>query len=160
MKCVVNTTALNNSLLAWCSEKGIPIENNSIIRSNEEGLWLGEADPASVYFVSDGEFVKIGRTSGTREKVRQRIKQLATGNPRPMTALLVLETNYGAARWLENALHEMFKGQCVKNEWFDILSIVTDTDGEIPAISQYYVNPAGTYSAEECYAKEKKDGAA
>jgi len=159
MKCVINTKTLNNNLLSWCAKSGIQVETNAIM-AYDGGFDDGQTCPASVYFVSDGEYVKIGRTGGLRENVMRRIKQFATGNPRPMSALIILETNYGAARWLENALHEMFRDRRVKNEWFDILNDVIDADGAIPAVSRYYLNPAGAYTTEEIYGKEENDGAA
>lgn len=72
-----------------------------------------------VYFQTDGEFVKIGRTTRSESKRR---RENQTGNPRPLTTLAVI---HGAS---EKKLHERFKGDHIRGEWHrmsdDIMAFV------------------------------------
>lgn len=87
-----------------------------------------------VYFLSDGEFIKIGFATDWQA----RIKGLQVANPRTLTPLLVLE---GSHRF-ERQLHQLFKAHRVKGEWFrpspEIAEYVSDHEadslcrGEVP----------------------------
>lgn len=70
-----------------------------------------------VYFISDGEFIKIGVAAS----LPNRIKQLQTGNPRKLSAMFIIETEtQREALKIENDLHKYFsEKQCV-GEWFNI----------------------------------------
>lgn len=68
---------------------------------------------AAVYFIQDGEFVKIGATSnGARPD--KRLDALQTGNPRELTLRCVIAGD------LERAFHNHFRLLRVRGEWFRI----------------------------------------
>lgn len=70
-----------------------------------------------VYFISDGEFVKIG----VAESLPNRIKELQTGNPRKLFALYVIDTNSKIdALKIERDLHKLFSSVRCIGEWFEI----------------------------------------
>lgn len=64
----------------------------------------------SVYFVQDGDAIKIG--IGMDPAFR--LTHLQVGNPR----LLTLLGSYKASRTEESALHERFKSHHIRGEWF------------------------------------------
>lgn len=70
-----------------------------------------------VYFISDGEFVKIGVAAS----LTSRIRELQTGNPRKLFAMYVIEANSQKdALKIENELHDLFFDVRCIGEWFDI----------------------------------------
>lgn len=72
----------------------------------------------SVYFISDGEFVKIGVASDPE----QRIKALQTSTPHPLELLCTLEGDYP----LERKLHTMFADYRASGEWFKLNARIMD----------------------------------
>lgn len=64
----------------------------------------------TIYFISDGEFIKIGFA----EDWHSRLKDLQVANARRLTPLLVLE---GGGR-MEKHLHWLFRAYRVAGEWF------------------------------------------
>lgn len=77
-----------------------------------------EFDPRGyVYFVSDGQYVKIGSTSD----LKARIASLQTANARPLTLLKYLECKDRFET--ERQFHDVFYNRRVNGEWFDILSL-------------------------------------
>jgi len=64
-----------------------------------------------VYFVTDGEYIKIGFTSGP---VKQRLADLQVGNARELTVI----GWYYAPPIHEDRLHARFKYLHVRGEWF------------------------------------------
>lgn len=70
-----------------------------------------------VYFISDGEYTKIGIAAS----LPNRIKQLQTGNPRKLKALYIIEfETQRQALEIENKLHKYFADRQVSGEWFAI----------------------------------------
>lgn len=68
-----------------------------------------------VYFITDGEFIKIGIASD----LDRRLSQLQTGNPRELRVLYIIECHdMSEARSLETYLHQRLRDCCVLNEWF------------------------------------------
>lgn len=75
--------------------------------------------PSFVYFVTDGEYVKIGKTDND---VQSRIAALQTGNPKRIFPLIQLPLSYASASQnLESYFHNMFADKRMCGEWFDIL---------------------------------------
>lgn len=82
-----------------------------------------------VYFISDGEYVKIGKGHPL-----ERLKGCQTGNARKLQLLFTIPV--GRAVWngnkyyktpgvpAEKLLHEMFSKYQVIGEWFDILQLI------------------------------------
>ena len=70
-----------------------------------------------VYFISDGEYTKIG----IAESLQKRLKGLQTANARPLRPLYVVKVkNPLEAHKLESKLHEYFRDKNTIGEWFDI----------------------------------------
>lgn len=67
-----------------------------------------------IYFITDGEYVKIGFTSGS--DVDNRLNALQIGNARKLTLLATIE----GGRESELALHSVFEGLRVRGEWFKL----------------------------------------
>ncbi len=66
--------------------------------------------PRTLYFISDGNYIKIGIANN----VEERIKQLQTGNPNKLFIVSQFE-NRGQ---LEKAIHKKFSHLHVGGEWF------------------------------------------
>ena len=66
-----------------------------------------------VYFISDGERVKIGYTAQSPQK---RLAALQTGNPKPLE-LLAFKPEWGMDK--EKELHHQFDSLRATGEWFD-----------------------------------------
>jgi hypothetical protein len=78
----------------------------------------------AVYFISDGNHVKIGYTDGVPE---DRLRQLQTGNPTPLQ-IMAVDTR-GTVE-TERQLHQRFAGYRVNGEWFRL----------VPQIQKYIVS--------------------
>lgn len=81
-----------------------------------------------IYFVSDGEYVKIGFTDDV--DVDRRLAALQIGNARKLTLLGVIE----GGRESETVLHRVFDGIRIRGEWFRITLLdeeETDAEKEI-----------------------------
>jgi DNA-binding XRE family transcriptional regulator len=63
-----------------------------------------------VYFIRQGEFIKIGFT----ESPLNRLSQLQTANPNNLEVLLIIDGD----RELEVKYHELFKHHAYRGEWF------------------------------------------
>lgn len=76
--------------------------------------------PGRVYFAECGDFIKIGFTLS----VEKRIASLSTGNPMPISLLLVIK----AGREFEQGLHRKFAAIRSRGEWFrkhpDLLTLI------------------------------------
>lgn len=83
-----------------------------------------------VYFISDGEYIKIGSASS----LPNRMKQLQTGNARKLKALYVIPCkNQAESLKIEKVLHKRLEEDNVLGEWFrinddKIRSVVFDLD--------------------------------
>ena len=70
-----------------------------------------------VYFVTDGQYVKIGKGCDTNN----RISQLQTGNPRPIKTLFRIYVNCEPDAYkLESFFHTVYREYRMCGEWFDI----------------------------------------
>ena len=74
-----------------------------------------------VYFISDGEFVKIGKANN----VLRRMSELQTGNARKLVLLMSIKVSDSFKA--ENKLHKLFERSNVNNEWFNI-NVINDFD--------------------------------
>ena len=92
-----------------------------------------------IYFVSDGEYVKIGKGYPIA-----RMKGLQTGNPRELSLLFTIPVgeitteerrNYNSplfhrhdgVSYAEDMIHSFFRDSHLRGEWFDILDQI-DTE--------------------------------
>lgn len=76
-----------------------------------------------VYFITDNEFVKIGFTNS--ENIINRINSLQIGNPKKLELLFSIEQG---TKKFESYLHKYYKNYKIMGEWFNLLSIVSETD--------------------------------
>lgn len=67
-----------------------------------------------IYYISDGEYVKIGYTGGGEYAVKVRLSQCQVGNARR----LALAGYHEGGREVERALHLTLKALHVRGEWF------------------------------------------
>ena len=71
-----------------------------------------------VYFICDGEYVKIG----VAKNIESRVKQLQTGNAKKLFVKCKIPCKTSvAAYFLENELHHLFSEYQLQGEWFDVL---------------------------------------
>ena len=89
--------------LAWKSNRG------------NRGPQRKDVDVSYVYFIADGEFVKIGKAND----VNQRKLSLETGNPRDLITLGTISCDSEAESYsLEKKLHHHFEPWHHRGEWF------------------------------------------
>ena len=67
-----------------------------------------------VYFITDGQYVKIGTTND----LDRRLKFLQTGNPRELSILYSVFCSNPFQT--ETMYHKLFKNKHIFNEWYDI----------------------------------------
>lgn len=89
---------------------------------------LGTFFAQRLYFITDGEFVKMGIVTSPKS----RLESLQVGNPRDLKLLYAGRTSN--ARHQENHLHKKFKHLHVRGEWFRY------TDEIDKQIAQYKAN--------------------
>jgi hypothetical protein len=77
-----------------------------------------------VYFITDGEMIKIGFTAQSPQK---RLAALQTGSPKPLS-LLAFTPEWGRDKELE--LHQQFARLRITGEWFKIDSDIQHFLGE------------------------------
>lgn len=63
-----------------------------------------------VYFLSDGEYVKIGFS----DNIRKRISQIQTANPKDLSIDLIIDGDYTFEQKIHNDLKDFF----IRGEWF------------------------------------------
>lgn len=68
-----------------------------------------------VYIISDGEYYKIGFTTG---EVQKRVLSLQTGCSSSLSIIKAIETEYPDV--LEKELHRRFHHKWIRGEWFDL----------------------------------------
>ena len=90
-------------LVSWAKAQSHEYEN------------IQKADPAYVYFITDGEYVKIGVTSN----LEKRLESLQTGNPKKLTVLYAFYTEWPYT--VESKLHKKYADKHVFQEWYDII---------------------------------------
>lgn len=93
-----------------------------------------------VYFITDGKYVKIGRTTN----IDKRFQQLQTSHAQPLRLLSLVPFNDVMDMGIvECMLHRALKnaGYHVKGEWFDILQIIYGNKprDKINAFAEYYI---------------------
>lgn len=77
---------------------------------------------SNVYFISDGTYVKIGKSNN----VTTRLSILNTGNASTLTLLgYILQESDEAAFKLEKELHKIYEKSKVKGEWFNLSEVDT-----------------------------------
>lgn len=86
---------------------------------NHEIPFLDGQISSFVYFITDGEYVKIGKGFPL-----PRMKMLQTGNPRELKLLFSIPIGPHSARNAEYQIHELFKRYWMRGEWFDILNVI------------------------------------
>ena len=70
-----------------------------------------------VYVISDGEYIKIGKSSGNPAG---RLSALQTGNARTLKLLMIISNPQYNGTIIEQRIHNYYKRQQIKNEWFSI----------------------------------------
>jgi len=74
-----------------------------------------------VYFISDGEYVKIGKA----DSIEKRLRSLKTGNPRELKVLARIPFSTAEkAHEAEQTLHFSYSMFHVSGEWFNILNYI------------------------------------
>lgn len=68
-----------------------------------------------VYIISDGEYYKIGFTTG---EIQKRVLSLQTGCSSSLLVIKAIETEYPDV--LEKELHRRFHHKWIRGEWFDL----------------------------------------
>ena len=86
---------------------------------------VGESvEPCSVYFIRQGDYVKIGKAGNPKK----RFKQLQSANPEPLELLAVIDDRDGHS--LETELHRKFAHLRSSGEWFrygaDLVDFIRD----------------------------------
>lgn len=71
-----------------------------------------------VYFIKCNDFVKIGQTNN----VKQRIKDLQTGNPHELQLLKTINADIK----IEVQLHKQFSHLNIRGEWFALTADLID----------------------------------
>lgn len=94
-----------------------------------------EKPVAFVYFITDGEYVKIGVATN----VEKRLKGLQTANARKLSVLYSYPSAWPYVE--ESKWHEQYKDRHVRNEWFDILDEFTIQD-DYKMKEGYYLTPS------------------
>lgn len=91
----------------------VPVERIALTPARVRELASVEPTNAVVYFVQDGDFVKIGASTAGRS-LMLRVAGLQVGNPRELVLRCVIAGD------LEREFHEHFAKQRVRGEWFRI----------------------------------------
>ena len=74
-----------------------------------------------VYFVTDGEFVKVGRATD----LEARLSGLQVGNARKLDYLFAIKLKSSeACKRVEEWMHEEYAAHHIRGEWFDILRYI------------------------------------
>lgn len=83
--------------------------------------------PGTIYYISDGEHVKIGFTGADPYK---RMKQLQTGHPKNLTLL----AHHPGSKLTESQLHQRFSSARVRKngEWFRLTPKLQNHIKDIP----------------------------
>lgn len=85
--------------------------------SKEEKEWNRITHPEFMYFISDGEFVKIGRS----KNIQQRLHGLQSSNPRNLELIgCHYPEDSMSSKKHEKYWHETFAPYKVRGEWFNL----------------------------------------
>ena len=91
----------------------------------------------TVYFISDGEYVKIGVSND----VDKRLADLQTSNARPLKVVCLICCNSQKDAYsLERYLHFVYSRFKIQYEWFDILHYINLNNFESDLYSYDYFN--------------------
>jgi hypothetical protein len=96
--------------------------------------WASLRADETVYFVRDGDLVKIGFTTKPVLGARGRLRELQCGNPRPLELL----TQMNGPRLYETSLHDRFRAHRVAGaarEWFYLAPEIQNFIDEVKARS-------------------------
>lgn len=96
-------------------------EEMDFVYKKIERKGLKEKRSGLLYFISDGKFIKIGKTSNLN--IFERIKSLQTGNPRKLIMIafqFLNEDEINKFGSLERYYHALFKIHRKKGEWFEL----------------------------------------
>lgn len=74
----------------------------------------------TLYFITDGEYVKIGISSDAR----YRLRGLQSSNPRKLTLLYTGKTTEAFAQ--EQHLHKIYKDDHIRGEWFKLTETIKE----------------------------------
>ena len=87
------------------------MEENDMFPEDERSKWI-------VYFITDGQFVKIGVTN----KLKERIAGIQTGNPRTTKPLFLIHAKDSESSYkIETKLHSLYSEYRMSGEWYNIL---------------------------------------
>lgn len=95
----------------------------------------------AVYFISDGEFVKIGYSVNPEE----RLGGIQTGSPKPLRLIASMP---GDAE-LEQAFHQQFSKYRTVGEWFEITGLLAEFLSVITKVFPVKFRKVVTYQEEE-----------
>lgn len=85
------------------------------------GVVCDENPKAYVYFITDGEFVKIG----VSDNPTTRAAEIQTGSPREIIVICAIPCKTKSAAFnLENKLHSVYDFAHVRGEWFNIYNLI------------------------------------
>ena len=74
-----------------------------------------------VYFVSDGEYTKIGHSAYRyRSSLRDRVSGIQVGNPKELRLIALIRSNRGKGyvMRIEKYLHEKYASKHERGEWY------------------------------------------
>ena len=117
-----------------CADNLTPAQLDSILLNNKVPPVKNQIE-YFVYFVSDGQYVKIGFS----ENVEKRIKGISRYNHKALTLLFTIPIGYSKRALgdtvlvAESIIHEIFVDYHVNGEWYDILDKI-----DIPAFQRHY----------------------
>lgn len=81
------------------------------------GVQMFEEAGSYVYFITDGEYIKIGKAVDPQK----RLAGIQTGNPKPCSILCTIPAkDEASANALETKLHFVYSDYRLCGEWFDI----------------------------------------
>ena len=126
------------SLIEMCSEK----HSSSDILDDlvYEGLLHPDISENTtldgiVYFVTDGNFVKIGLSNSNSFK--SRISGIQTGNAMPIRILFCYRMRSEETAWVESYLHHYFSEFRLMGEWFNIKDFIVGGKSAARKLRQY-----------------------
>lgn len=99
------------------SPKYLELKNINRFRESSIKRVVIESVEYCTYFLTDGEYIKIGVAAS----LPNRIRQLQTANARRIRALYIIPSeNQREALRIEKTLHKYFQGKKLMGEWFNI----------------------------------------
>jgi hypothetical protein len=97
--------------------KQIHIDVGCFKTYEEAEIALNDEWGSNVYFISDGQFIKIGKANN----VEKRMKELQIGNPHKLKILKIIKcSNEHSAYELERFFHSILHSVNKSGEWFHL----------------------------------------